>query len=231
MKNRHIVLTVLFVLTAGLVFGQAGFKSLGFIIPQINGKGNVFGPQTGEVIYDSSDGGFYGYNQVSEWILLGGGTTGLPAGSIVPFAGSAAPAGYLVADGSAVSRSTYAVLFSVIGTTYGSGDGVTSFNLPNLKGVFLRGAGSQSVGGVTYTGTLAVTQMDQLQGHQHNQNGATTTVGNPGGGTQVNTTSGPQWYITPQATSTPISDGANGIPRVGQETRPINVSVTYLIKI
>lgn len=60
-------------------------------------------------------------------------------GVIVPYAGSAAPAGTLLCDGSAVSRTTYARLFSRIGTAYGSGDGSTTFNLPNAKGCVLAG--------------------------------------------------------------------------------------------
>ena len=55
-------------------------------------------------------------------------------GSIVPFTGSTFPPSYLLCDGSAVSRTTYAELFSVIGTEFGSGDGSTTFNIPNLTG-------------------------------------------------------------------------------------------------
>lgn len=61
---------------------------------------------------------------------------GMPAGIILSYGGTSAPAGWLIADGSAVSRNTYVDLFAVIGTTYGSGDGSTTFNLPNLKGKF-----------------------------------------------------------------------------------------------
>lgn len=57
-----------------------------------------------------------------------------PTGSISIYAGTTAPTGYLLCDGSAVSRSIYSELFGVIGTTYGSGDEETTFNLPNLKG-------------------------------------------------------------------------------------------------
>jgi len=60
--------------------------------------------------------------------------TNTPVGSISLFAGTTAPNGWLICDGSAVSRTTYANLFSVIGTTYGTGDGSTTFNIPNLKG-------------------------------------------------------------------------------------------------
>jgi microcystin-dependent protein len=59
---------------------------------------------------------------------------GVPAGSITAFAGSSAPSGYLLCDGSQLSRETYSSLFSVIGTTYGTGNGITTFNIPNLKG-------------------------------------------------------------------------------------------------
>ena len=55
-------------------------------------------------------------------------------GLITPYGGSSAPSGWLIADGSAVSRTTYAALFAIIGTVFGSGDGSTTFNLPNLKG-------------------------------------------------------------------------------------------------
>ena len=55
-------------------------------------------------------------------------------GSITMYAGATAPNGWLICDGSAVSRTDYADLFSIIGTTYGTGDGSTTFNIPNLKG-------------------------------------------------------------------------------------------------
>jgi microcystin-dependent protein len=75
-------------------------------------------------------------------ILTGDGTvpptafSGTPSGAVMAYAGSAAPSGWLLADGTAVSRTTYADLFAVVGTTYGVGDGSTTFNLPNLKGRF-----------------------------------------------------------------------------------------------
>lgn len=57
-----------------------------------------------------------------------------PTGVVLPFAGSAAPTGWLVCDGSAVSRTTYASLFSTISTSFGAGDGSTTFNLPDMRG-------------------------------------------------------------------------------------------------
>lgn len=62
------------------------------------------------------------------------GATTTPPGIVSPFAGAAAPSGYLLCDGSAVSRAIYDDLFAVIGTTFGAGDGSTTFNVPNLEG-------------------------------------------------------------------------------------------------
>ena len=58
----------------------------------------------------------------------------IPAGLVVAFAANAPPTGWLLCDGSAVSRTTYSNLFSTIGTTWGQGDGVMTFNLPDLRG-------------------------------------------------------------------------------------------------
>lgn len=93
-------------------------------------------------------------------------STYLPAvvGAVVAFAGSTTPQGWLLCDGSAVSRTTYAKLFSVIGTTYGSGDGSTTFNLPNLVDKFVEGSATagtvKSAGLPNITGQFTV---DQIQ--------------------------------------------------------------------
>ncbi len=69
----------------------------------------------------------------------------LPAGMLAPFAGAAAPAGWLLCYGQAVSRDDYPALFAAIGTTHGAGDGSTSFNLPDLRGRAV--AGKDDMGG------------------------------------------------------------------------------------
>lgn len=80
----------------------------------------------------------------------------VPKGTVFPFAGAIAPTGYLICDGRTVSRTAYSELFSVIGTSYGSGDGSTTFNLPDYRWTFLRGAGSNI--SVTGSGTAASNQ-------------------------------------------------------------------------
>jgi microcystin-dependent protein len=67
-----------------------------------------------------------------------------PVGSMTPFVGAAAPAGYLLCDGSAISRTTYAALFAVCGTAYGVGDGSTTFNLPDMRGRMAVGKGTHA---------------------------------------------------------------------------------------
>ena len=67
------------------------------------------------------------------WVTQAGATAPLPSGMLTPFAGATAPDGWLLSDGSAVNRTTYSALFTAIGTTYGAGDGSTTFNLPDLR--------------------------------------------------------------------------------------------------
>ena len=84
-------------------------------------------------------------------------TATLPTGMIMAFAGSTAPTGFLLCDGSAVSRTTYADLYAVIGDTYGAGDGSTTFNVPNLQDKFLQGAGTNSLGTTMSAGLPNIT--------------------------------------------------------------------------
>jgi microcystin-dependent protein len=81
------------------------------------------------------------------WVTGAGGTppSVLPSGMLAPFAGASAPAGWLLCAGQAVSRTVNATLFAAIGTTYGAGDGSTTFNLPDLRGRTI--AGEDDMGG------------------------------------------------------------------------------------
>lgn len=118
----------------------------------------------------------------------------IPAGKIYPYAGSTVPDGYLLCDGSAVSRADYAKLFEAIGTTYGTGDGSTTFNLPNLQGRVPVGASSSySMGATGGEATHVLTPSETASkshrhgmshGHNFTQptvNGGATTTGGGGG--------------------------------------------------
>lgn len=78
-----------------------------------------------------------------------------PTGTVQPYAGSSAPSGWLICDGSAVSRTTYAPLFAILGSTFGAGDGSTTFNIPNMLG-----RGPIGVGTNTWKFTFASTDVN-----------------------------------------------------------------------
>lgn len=100
----------------------------------------------GRIYYNTTDQSIRVYTG-SSWVALGSPPSLLtPVGALMPYAGNTAPSGWLLADGSAVSRTTYASLFAVLGTTYGAGDGSTTFNLPDLRGRVP--AGKDDMGGV-----------------------------------------------------------------------------------
>lgn len=73
--------------------------------------------------------------------------TNVPVGATIPYSGTSAPTGWLLCDGAAISRTTYSALFAVIGTTYGVGDGSTTFNIPDLRGRVV--AGQDDMGGTS----------------------------------------------------------------------------------
>jgi microcystin-dependent protein len=123
---------------------------------------------SGESLLSNGDGSFSWANAI-------------PAGVMMPYAGSSPPTGYLLCNGAAVSRTTYVNLFSAIGTTYGTGDGATTFNLPNTNGKVLVGYNSSetefnSLGktGGEKTHTLTTTEMPS---HYHYVSLTTSTTG------------------------------------------------------
>jgi microcystin-dependent protein len=152
----------------------------------------------------------------------------VPAGAVQAFAMNSAPTGWLAADGTAVSRSTYAALFAAISTTYGAGDGSTTFALPDLRGIFVRGSGSQTISGITYNKTFAAKEGDAFQGHQHAVTHDAQKLIGP-----VHTIAGGFGAESVPASiqiGNPTTDGANGTPRTASETRPANIALLYCIK-
>ena len=174
---------------------------------------------------------------------------GLPPGMMSPYAGSTAPSGWLLCDGAVVSQTTYADLYAVIGATYNTGgEGAGNFRLPDTRGIFLSGAGSQTISGITYTRTLANKQNDAMQGHKHSvtdpgHRHSIKTAMQDGAGTQSKIsstwqgkpdvwTSDSEMFVntTGLTVQNPTTDGTNGTPRTTSETRPANMAVNYIIK-
>ena len=161
---------------------------------------------------------------------LNSSVTLVPTGAIMPFAMNSAPSGWLAADGTAVSRTTYAALFAAIGTTYGAGTGGTTFNLPDLRGYFVRGAGTNSDG--IAAGTFGAKQGNTVGPHTHGYAYAqatyqTITGENSWPGTRPDHTLVNYVY--------PLSGGSTSTssqsPAGTTETRPANIALLYCIKI
>lgn len=113
-----------------------------------------------------------------------------PPGALLQYAGAATPPGFFLCYGQAVSRTTYAALFLALGTTWGTGDGSTTFNVPDLRGRLLAGAdnmGGSAAGNLTgYVvgttgGNQAVTLTTaQIPAHNHTDSGHVHTISDPG---------------------------------------------------
>jgi microcystin-dependent protein len=145
--------------TANLIEAQ---NSSGTVVASIDASGNIISPTI---------------TSLQSQIAAGASS---PTGSVIAFAGSSAPSGWLLCNGSAVSRTTYAILFGVIGTTYGVGDGSTTFNIPDLRSRIPVGKGDtvnstlgQTDGVAEGSRSLTHTHNVTTLGHYHS-----TTSGN-----------------------------------------------------
>ena len=160
---------------------------------------------------------------------------GTPTGAVIAFAMPSSPTGWLQCDGSAVSRTTYAALFAAIGTTYGTGDGSTTFNLPDLRGEFVRGWDDSR--GVDSGRTMGSTQSDDVLDHRHDSmsmvGGSSIAVSSKTAtyGLTSNTVSYGSGGGGPQSSANTMWSGPvdTGIAS-STESRPRNVALNYCIK-
>lgn len=159
-----------------------------------------------------------------------------PAGTLVFHAGATAPSGYLKANGSTISRTTYAALFAAIGTTFGAGDGATTFSLPDLRGEFLRGFddGRGIDSGRTFGSSQAATRvMGQIYdstGHGGGVGSDTELTQNGDGGLVSNPlTPATSAYWGQWITVAGSNSGRTGF-RNTTLTRPRNVALLACIK-
>lgn len=142
-----------------------------------------------------------------------------PVGSILLFGSSAIPAGYGLANGAAISRTTYADLFALYGTTFGAGDGVTTFNLPNMENLFPLGAGGGfSVGAVGGSSTISLSQMPV---HTHIDTGHTHGPQAPASGFVLFFSPSTSY---PATSGTPSYDSAH--PIIVGSSAPMNATGT-----
>tara|TARA_R100001460_G_scaffold7408_1_gene18909 strand:+ start:2123 stop:2950 length:828 start_codon:yes stop_codon:yes gene_type:complete len=160
----------------------------------------------------------------------------IPSGIIMSFGGTSAPTGFLSCDGSAISRTTYSTLFTAIGTTWGTGDGSSTFNVPDLRAAFLRGTGSHGTSNMANGNDFSAPSVgsfenDSFQSHFHAFNRGETNAATASGGRIAHGTNGDALTLTANV-GLPEEDTTNnhGTPRFGDETRPFNASVLYVIK-
>ncbi|EMS8795760.1 phage tail protein [Enterobacter ludwigii] len=157
-------------------------------------------------------------------------------GAITGFAMISAPTGWLIADGSAVSRTTYARLFSRIGTTWGSGDGVNTFNLPDARGVFIRGLDNGK--GYDSGRDIGTYQADAVQAHNHYLPTSSGTPASTYGindnafiASEVNYNPAPGVITTTYPNSQySIGSQVGSVGNFAPETRVKNISVLNCIK-
>ena len=157
-----------------------------------------------------------------------------PVGTIQMYSGTSAPSGWLMCDGAAVSRTTYSRLFSIDGTTYGTGDGSTTFNVPDLRGIFPRGAGTNGsmtmANGAYFTGgSLGGKTTDTLQGHGHNTGNPAQALCLGSGAAMATYSTGTVLSLGYSNVTSPMEFGY-GVPRTGAESKPASLSINFLIK-
>ena len=161
----------------------------------------------------------------------------VPVGSMQAFAGSSAPTGWLLCDGTAVSRTTYSNLFSVISTTYGVGDGSTTFGLPDMRGRVPMGAGTGNQQGGTGSGvitggtSLAARTAGQFGGDERLQSHTHTSPGQNLGTTYYSGGSPLQGWNAPGVDG--LSNSTTDHSRTGKgsgENMPPFVVLNYIIK-
>ena len=150
-------------------------------------------------------------------------TPEVPAGTVIYTAANAAPAGYLEANGDLVTRATYANLFAAIGTTYGAGDGATTFKLPDLRGEFIRGWDHGR--GIDAGRALGSAQAPQSNSLPEFKTTTGAAVSNPGAVPDNGTYS--PWALTGYGGSTAYN---LAFRKSGAETRPRSIALMPCIK-
>ena len=211
-------------LATGYVVGTADAQHVNTTLRQVSVAASALAQftannQASDMLDDGSAANFTTKFQAAIDALILASRT--PTGAIFAFPTATAPTGYLACEGAAVSRATYAALFALIGTAYGAGNGTTTFNLPDLRGEFIRGWDNSR--GVDSGRGIGTAQTDQLKTHTHEivaSLGGTETVTDQVG--VFNTAQGDELHSS--AYILPPTSG------VGAETRPRNVALLFCIK-
>jgi microcystin-dependent protein len=216
--------------TTGLCWGPGAIPC-----STITAKGDLIAgtdPGTSSALPVGANGLFLTANSASATGLCWAQVGDSPVGAIAFFAMNTAPTGWLIADGSCVSRATYSGLFAAVGTTYGAGDGSTTFQLPNLRGRFLRGWNSTATG-CDPSRAFGSCQAQALCCHNHGITMCPGTAGVPEWAIKDDT-SLTRGYPSCGGSATPSNKQRGFSDCVGgsaTETRPDNIALLPCIKV
>jgi microcystin-dependent protein len=173
----------------------------------------------------------------------------IPPGTIEAFGGGTVPSGWLLCDGSTTNRSTYSALFAAIGVAHGSGDGSTTFHLPDLRGRFLRGADNMGTGAAGRDPNAATRTAGNSGGNSGNAVGSVQSdamqqiTGSVGGTWRSAATTAGIGALSKVSTGSiggNNTDAGAGLSfdsanspgaRTSSESRPQNLAVEYIIKV
>lgn len=152
--------------------GQLTSLNANPIVADANGRFRCFiaqGESVKLVIHDASDVLVESFDYQEPMIAdpAASSVTAVPAGGILAYGAAAAPTGFLLCDGSAVSRATYATLFGIIGTTFGAGDGSSTFNVPDMRGKFPIGKAASGTGSTLGGSGGAIDHVHTGPSHTH----------------------------------------------------------------
>ncbi len=163
----------------------------------------------------------------------------IPSGIVLPFTGLVAPLGFLLCHGQAVNRTTYASLFAVLGTSHGVGDGLSSFNLPDYRGLFLRGADlgkgldpdapsrQASASGGNAGDNIGSYQSNAIEDHAHFYNAYSENTSLKG----IQSIDGVSTAVNPTYKTQGITPSdSNPTIVISNDTRPKNIYVNFIIK-
>ncbi|KYG60487.1 hypothetical protein AZI85_13580 [Bdellovibrio bacteriovorus] len=264
--NKKLLIMLLFAVPA------LGFKykedltamGLKFVAPTIMDRNSVFQPEEGEIIYEAAgnDRRFYGKTDVG-WVPLSAGESILPPGIILPYGGESEPPGFYFADGRALPIAGNEALYDAIKEAFGNGtrnaDGTLSsyaagdaFNLPDLRGRFLRGVNGSATELPSLTAPRDPAINDRVAsnvgGFEDNRVGSVQTdaLQNITGGFGVDRSAGSldgaffqgnnpiaggnTAQLSGASTTSALRFDASRVARTSSETRPKNVYVNYIIK-
>lgn len=170
----------------------------------------------------------------------------VPAGTVIAFAGATPPTGWLLCNGSTISRSAYPALFTAISVAHGSGDGSTTFHLPDYQGRFLRGVANGSANDPDRAGRVVANaggnsgdavgsvQDHQTNAHTHfsvaNQAQINNTTVNTSFAIADNGLQGGGNYAYNLGSGSTVANASPTNSSGGNETRPKNSNVNYIIK-